>query len=53
MTRTHQRIIDSWRTVVQNAIDEHCADAAYRLTIGLVRRCRELGLWNDFEEKRS
>lgn len=42
MTREHRAIRDSWATVIMRAIDLGDADAAYRLTIGLVRRLHEL-----------
>jgi hypothetical protein len=47
MTRGQSQVINSWTACIWHAIQLGNDDAAYRLTIGLVRRCRELGLWND------
>ena len=35
----------SWVQVIQHAIQRGDADAAYRLTIGYVRRLREIGVF--------
>jgi uncharacterized protein (DUF2267 family) len=42
MTREHRRIRDAWVAIVRRAIALGDADAAYRLTVALVRRLREL-----------
>jgi hypothetical protein len=46
MTREHHRITNAWAQVIARAMELHDADAAYRLTVAAVRRCRELGLWD-------
>jgi hypothetical protein len=42
MSLDRARIVASWADVVRRAITLGEADAAYRLTVGAVRRCREL-----------
>jgi hypothetical protein len=44
MTRHQLRVVRSWLFVIERAIALGDGDAAYRLTRGLVRRCREFGL---------
>jgi hypothetical protein len=44
MTREHHRILDSWLRSLRCAIEMGDADAGYRLTLGLVRRLREIGV---------
>jgi hypothetical protein len=46
MTREQRSIVDAWAYVIAWAMELHDADAAYRLTVAAVRRCRELGLWD-------
>jgi hypothetical protein len=41
--RLHRQIRDSWVDTVCTAIAFGDGDAAYRLTVALVRRLRELG----------
>lgn len=52
MTRLQHRIVESWADVVTRAIRLGHDDAAYRLTRGFVRRCRELGLATSTEHAR-
>jgi len=42
MTRHHARIAESWASTIRRAIELGEGDAARRITIGLVRRLREL-----------
>lgn len=44
MTRHQHNIVESWAYAIQAAIRLGDANAAYRLTVGLVRRLRELRL---------
>jgi hypothetical protein len=44
-TLEHHRIIDSWCWSVRQAIAFGDERAAYRLTVGFVRRLRELGFF--------
>jgi hypothetical protein len=43
MTRLHRAIRDHWVGAIQRAIVLGEEDAAYRLTVALLRRLRELG----------
>lgn len=44
MTRNHHGIIQHWADAIRAAMFRvHDPDAAYRLTVALVRRVRELG----------
>ena len=43
MTRHHRRIVDAWSAAIRRAIALGDGESAWRLTIGLVRRLRELG----------
>jgi len=57
VTREQHRIVDHWRSAIGRAIDLGDADAAYRLTRGLVVRCRELWIvprqWQPADERRD
>jgi hypothetical protein len=44
MTRLQHLIVLSWKFSIVRAIQLHDADAAYRLTVGLMQRLRELGV---------
>lgn len=44
MTRHEHDIINSWATAIKFAIARGNSSAAYNLTVGLVRRLRELRL---------
>jgi hypothetical protein len=43
MRRVNRLIVHSWANAIRQAIKLHEDDVAYRLTVGLVRRLRELG----------
>lgn len=44
MTRLQRTIVESWSKVLCRAIAIGTPDDAYRLTVGCVRRLRELGI---------
>ena len=44
MTRYQASVVLRWAWTVRNAVALGEADAAFRITVGLVRRCRELGV---------
>ena len=44
MTRLQQRVVDYWLDTIRRAVALGEDDVAYRLTRGLVERCRELGI---------
>jgi len=47
MTAAHRRIRDSWFAAIRSAIALGDGDAAFNLTVHLVRRLRDLGVsWN-------
>jgi hypothetical protein len=53
MTRLQHDVTNSWRDVIRNAIEMNLPETSYLLAVGFYRRLRELGLWNDWEDKRK
>jgi hypothetical protein len=49
--RTTREIVESWRACIERAMQLGDADAAYRLARVFVRRCRELRLVPDDDER--
>lgn len=53
LSRPARDVIESWRSAIVRAIEIGDADAAYRLARVFVRRCRELRIVRDDDERHA